>query len=744
MLADAVLSQDPAMSGNDPEEGIVALQWLESHEGGDEIVIYTRSGGRSASRRESFRPFIAGDRDVLKSCPGCEGVEELSGHGSINAVGFFRTWKECVKGRQWLSGQVPYLFLSDQIQQHLTITGRTLFKGMLFHDLRRMQIDIETITTEGYEFCNAERTGDRIVAIGLGDETGWYEVLSDDTMDEKALLEKLVEVIRKRDPDIIEGHNIFNFDLPYIAERARRHKVKLTIGRDGSVPARRKSRVSIAERTISYERFDIAGRHIVDTLFLLHAYDITHRSLNGFGLKEAAIHFGLAAPGRTYIEGSEISAEYSRNPDRVRRYVKDDVYETGKLSELLSPSSFIQTRLLPFSYQNACVKGNATKIDALLVREYLRCRKAMPEPSVIGEYAGGYTDIFQEGVIRNVHHCDVRSLYPSLMLTRKIGPATDSLGVFLLLLGRLRDMRIAAKKAWQCSGDNAEKNYYDALQSTLKVLINSFYGYLGFSQGQFGDAQAAAAVTSAGRDVLSAMLAWLREHGASPVELDTDGIYFVPPPAIDADPEKLDKFRREFAGSLPAGVDIEFDGEFVSMFSYKMKNYALLSSNGDVVIKGAALKSRGLEPFLRRFMVRLIRLKLEEKDAEIPALKAEFEQAVSGRKWGIRELAKTEILQDSLSTYRSKIQKSSRARSAVYELAIRSGREYRQGDTISYYVAGNAKRVTVFEHARLVSEWNPAVRDENISYYLGKLKALYEKFAADAANSELDLPGMEA
>ena len=48
---------------------------------------------------------------------------------------------------------------------------------------------------------------------------------------------------------------------------------------------------------------------------------------------------------------------------------------------------------------------------------------------------------------------------------------------------------------------------------------------------------------------------------------------------------------------LPPGIEVEFDEEFEAMFSYKAKNYALLTRNAEVIIKGGALKSRGLEKF---------------------------------------------------------------------------------------------------------------------------------------------------
>ena len=52
--------------------------------------------------------------------------------------------------------------------------------------------------------------------------------------DEGELLERVTARIGELDPDVIEGHNLFNFDLPYMVARADRHGVPLTWGRDGS------------------------------------------------------------------------------------------------------------------------------------------------------------------------------------------------------------------------------------------------------------------------------------------------------------------------------------------------------------------------------------------------------------------------------------------------------------------------------------------------------------------------------
>jgi DNA polymerase elongation subunit (family B) len=325
------------------------------------------------------------------------------------------------------------------------------------------------------------------------------------------------------------------------------------------------------------------------------------------------------------------------------------------------------------------------------------------------------------------------------MLVRGLAPKNDRLGVFLKLLAKLKEFRLRAKEGMMKSASKAEKTNFDAMQATFKILINSFYGYLGFSQARFNDFDAAEQVTLQGRELLSSMIAWLKGHGAAPVEIDTDGIYFVPPD-FKTDGQ-LDKFREEFTKSLPEGIEVEFDGEYKSMYSYKMKNYALLSTDGEMTIKGAALKSRGLEPFQRSFLRELIRMKLEGKDKELPALKAKYDKAISNREWPVEILAKTENLQDAPSTYAAKRGGEKRARSAAYELALRSGRDYRAGDQLSYYVTGEKKNVAVHENSRLVSEWDPKKRDENVAYYLAKLDALYGKFGGhDNSNQgELDL-----
>ncbi|MFU8780566.1 MAG: DNA polymerase domain-containing protein [Kiritimatiellia bacterium] len=725
---------DPLLFGADTQAGIVAIESLADR-AEPSVRLFVRNADGVQTRDVGFQPFLLTTEALATKYPSaCERVQ-LTGKGRLNARMAFKTWKQFVDARQWLQAETgespgspsaPYLAISDPVRQYMLQTGATHFKGMQFEELHRMQFDIECITSPGFDFCNAEREGDRIVAIGLADQSGWTEVVGGKGESEAEILQRFLALVQERDPDVLEGHNCCNFDLPYIAARAALHKIPFALGRDGSVPRQRSSQISVGERMSSYTRFDVYGRHVIDTFFLAQAYDQSHRALDSLGLKAVALHFHVAAENRTYIAGGDITDIFHRAPETLCAYVLDDVTETRAISDILSRSAFVQARMLPLGYQDTAVRGNAVKIDQLLLRAYYQRSAALPKPEGGRPIAGGYTDVFMEGVVRPVHHCDVRSLYPSLMLTQRLGPASDDAGVFLALLDLLRTFRLDAKKAMQLA-DGASRQELDAMQTTFKILINSFYGYLGFTQGRFNDFSAADRITSEGRNLLADMVLQLETLGAKPVEIDTDGIYYIPPP--DAVEEHArEAFRSKFIATLPAGITVEFDDEYAAMYSYKMKNYALLRSDGEIIIKGAALKSRGLERFQRDFLRRLITLKLAGKDKDIPKLKQEFDGAIQNRKLPIEDLAKSETLSDSLAVYQRKRDQEGGSKRAAYELALQAGKTYRAGDQVLYYVTGNKKNVAVHESAKLVADWNPDERDENVVYYQAKLDALYEKF----------------
>jgi DNA polymerase, archaea type len=708
--------------GADPTPRIVAIELGET----GTIKVYRREAdGSTIADVEPFHPFVWCDSDVVDLGIESEKLESELKYGWLVTVD---SWKELIALRNGLkSAGRDFFAFTDPVQHYLTGTGRTLFKDLPFEELKRMQIEVLPFENAVAGVGDPDR-GDHIMSIALSDNTGWEELLVVDPKNveesEHAALKRLTAIIKERDPDVIEGHDLFRFDLPYLVARAKKAKTKLDWGRSDGFLRSRPSRLQIAEKTIDYPKFTVGGRHFVDTFLLAQFYDVGMRSLAGFERTDVARHFDLCESGEiSTITGKELQRAYLDNSEQFRRRALCGVRETRALSELLSTSYFIQAQIFPYNYQDVIVRGNATRINALFLREYFRQRHSIPELPMVRAFEGGYTDIFFTGVAHSVWHCDVASLYPSIMLKFDCFPVSDQLQIFRHLLTDLRTFRLEAKAEMRAEKDPAKQHHLQALQNTFKILLNSFYGYLGFAQGHFADFDAAARVTQIGRDLLKKMIDWLGAQGAKVIEVDTDGIYFVPSGKIE-----IDELREGLARELPEGIEIEFDEQFDAMFSYKAKNYALLTKDGDVIIRGGALKSRGLEKFQRVFLEEMIKLIMEGKPQAITNLRDEFERKIRNREWKIDMLMKTDTLQDSLDKYRAKIAGSARNRAAAYELALASGRNYKPGDQISYYIKATPKKVPAYEAAKVASDFDPENRDENVDYYVAKLDELVKKF----------------
>ncbi|MFQ5521642.1 MAG: 3'-5' exonuclease, partial [Candidatus Methylomirabilia bacterium] len=208
--------------GHDQTRGLLRFEL----EAADRIRVFQRRDGRLVSALEPFSPFVLlADPDLLKGLKGDVEVTPLEGPGQYRWLARFPHWQAAVKARDHCqkssrkspsAPEAPYRFLNDAVHQFLLLTGKTSFLGMTFSDLRRLAVDIEVLTADGFEFPNARRETDRIIVIALADSTGWEEVISGRELSEVEMLERCSQLIRVRDPDVIEGHNIFRFDLEYL------------------------------------------------------------------------------------------------------------------------------------------------------------------------------------------------------------------------------------------------------------------------------------------------------------------------------------------------------------------------------------------------------------------------------------------------------------------------------------------------------------------------------------------------
>ncbi len=733
-MAHSLIEQNPLLFGHDERSSIVAIE-----PAGHFIRLFVRSGERVTFHDEPFHPFILVNNPALLA--GCHApctVRPLTGDGFYRFQLLFDTWSDCLTARDFLttkSGgtharpEAPFLFLPDISHQYMLTSGTTLFKGLEFSELRCLALDIETDCAEGYGFSNADRPEDRIISIALKDSHGGEMVLRGDQLGEAELLTALNRAIHAFDPDIITGHNIFRFDLEYIGRRAELHGLRLTWGRNGSPPHHTPhARWNLAEKTMDYPRWDIYGRHIIDTYFLVLLYDTGGRNLESHGLKAAARHFGIAAAERTYLEGDHISATFRQDPELLYRYNLDDVRETLALFRLLGYPWFLQSRIFPYSFQSCIVRGNGTRINALFLREYLHRGHAIPARSTTeAPFEGGYTELRRQGIIGPIVHCDVASLYPSLMLAYRLAPPSDTLGLFLPMLADLRRFRLTAKQQAIDAETLADRHYFTALQQLFKVLINSFYGYLGSTQHNFSDQGVAAEVTRLGRVTIKEMIELLTATGAEPIEIDTDGIYFRPPGGCHSVEEEQELVCR-ISNAFPTGIEVELDGRYRSMFAYKSKNYALLNYDGTIVIKGSALRSRGVEPFLREFMGEVIEYLLGGKGSEVERLFDRYVTRLRSPELAVGWVARSETLTESPASYRSKLQAGKRNHAAAFEIALIAERPYNAGDRVTFYVSGSGRGGAAYEQCHHVSAFDPLHPDINITYYSDKLRHVLKRF----------------
>lgn len=696
----------------------------------DEGVVhksYRTESGTGSGVQAPFCGFVwARESDVEANGLGSSATR-LSGEGPLNCVletDQFSTYRE------WISRDVlgrTCECIRPFESQHLLREHERLFDGLRFDQLKRCQIDIET-DSDGIRFSNPYQ--DRILAIGMkmGDRESLLYLESEDSAGEQQLLERFVETLQEWDPDVIEGHNLFSFDLNYLKIRSQRRKVPCAWGRFGQMASFRKSRLKVAERWVDFQRCDIPGRTVFDTYLMVQLYDVSTRDMPGYGLKSVAKYFGVTRKldhERTYIAGNEIHRQFREDRDTFLDYLRDDLLETEGVASILLPTYFEQCKTFPILLQEACLRGTSNKIDLLFMEKYFHAGHALPTAAEgFAGFEGGYTRSFHEGVFHHVLHYDVASLYPSLLLRLERNPWPDDLGVFLPLLRELREYRLKYKQLAKNDPDPSLRREYSARQASFKILINSFYGYLGFPGARFGDAELAAQVTADGRELLQRVIDRMQELEAMPLEADTDGIYISSEKWAKSPLELLEKVQQ----TLPEGIELELGGQYEAMLCYKAKNYAIYDGE-QVLIRGSALKSRGIEPFLSDLTKTLIHSLLGASETNVAEALKCLREGIESGETSVKLLAKSETLNQSPSKYQKEVEGSRKPRRAALEVALRMDPVPGMGERVTYFIGPKEKgKTAMWQRAFAIGEFDAEHCPYDKATYLKKLDEWEQKY----------------
>jgi DNA polymerase elongation subunit (family B) len=707
-------SADDWLFGWDPTPGIVSV-WADR---AGRALVWQRDAGGVTCTPARFRPWLwAATLDDLTHLG--PALVPADAPGAADAPVCYRPLADATAGtyRYLLSGRAgptlertiltgaarrlgrPVRRLDDlgadyyqvgPVEQYLIATWRVYFRGLAYTDLHRLQFDLETTALDA--------AAGRIFLVAVRDSRGLATVLEAPTpADEAGLIADLCALIRARDPDVIENHNLFGFDLPFLEARARVCGVPLALGRAEGPPLLEQTGRSGRFGRRRRPRYSVAGREFIDTLDAVWRHDFAVRDMPGYGLKAAARYFGVAAPDRTYIPGAAIYATYQQDPARVRRYALDDVTEVDGLSQRLLGAPFALAGMAPRRYERVAAAGPATGIlEPLLVRAYRRAGAALPMPlgedtAALGPHAGGATYLFASGVARQVVKADIASMYPSIMRVYGLGPARDRLGVLLALVARLTDLRLEHKEAARAAPPgSAAAFHHTAVQAAMKILVNSGYGYMGAgTMALFADRAAADAVTRQGRAILDQVVAALRARGMALLEADTDGVFFAAPVGwTDAQERAL---VAAVAAELPAGLRLEYEGRYAAMLCYEVKNYALLTYGDEVIVRGGALRSSRAEPFGVRFLAEAVGCTLRGDVAGLCATYAATVAALRAGRLPLSAVATRARLRKTPAEYQ--VTRAQR-REAPYEALLSAGRaDWETGEDVRYYRASGGRYV---------------------------------------------------
>lgn len=733
---------DPVLYGHNTLQRIVAIQLLND----STVRLYSRGKATPAalpatqahvtfSDAEFYPFFFLSSPSLIEGFTRKYWLKELAGTNFFRFLVAFQRWTDlweavrfvlqtynrtALKRAAHYSEIEPLLLKSDPLTQYLLQSGVTLFKGMAFDDLRRLQIRIATHAKTGKR-SDPRKTEDRILAAVLTDNTGWERTLDGRKLSEPEILRGLAAAITESDPDIIEGHDLFDHVLPYLMHRAELHSLELSLGRDGSDLKSYSPRGNPLESPSDNAIYEIAGRHLLDTKSLAHSYASSRKPLEQYGLRYLIQHLNLPS---SQHNASEASPENVESPTTRLR---PDCIDIGTLSSHLAPSYFFQSPMVPLSFDALLRAGSAAKIELMMLREYVRQKHSVPKTETGTQQTGGYTDIFVTGILPHVLSADIESLYPSIMLTQKIKPASDELGAFTQLLQVLTTSRLDAKRRMKTTENEQEQQSLDALQASLKILINSFYGYLGYARGLFNDYEQADRVTSVGQELLRSIIHEVEMHNGRVIEADTDGLFFIPPDNVRGESQE-ELFIERLSSSLPTGINLVLAGRYKKMVSYRKKNYALLDYSDRLTIKGSSLISRSLERFAKEYIRLCINCLLQEDIKGLHALYVTLAQDIVNHRWDVFDFCRTEAIRDSPEAYEADVRDNKRKPAAAYEVAKRSGVVVKTGDRVSYYVTGTNAGVRIIDNSKLAEEWQPNFPDENTAYYLERLNECSRKF----------------
>lgn len=335
---------------------------------------------------------------------------------------------------------------------------------------------------------------------------------------EKELLRLWAEFILETDPDVITGYNIFNFDTPYLIERAEKIGVKevLHLGRLRHEVSRVRT-TTFQNRAFGRrdnKSVNISGRLQLDVLQILlrehklRSYTLNNVSFHFLGEQKEDVHHSIIAD----LQNGD---EFTRR--RLAQYcLKDALLPLQLLNKLMIVTNHVEMARVTGVPLNFLLKrGQQVKVVSQLLRSCKTEDLVIPtvnassgeefEGATVIEPAKGYYDT-------PIATLDFVSLYPSIMIcynlcystlltpiqAKNMSPDDYNLtpcghyfvkkhvreGILPSILKNLLDARKNVKAMLKNEKDPLKRRVYDGRQLAIKISANSVYGFTGAQVGR--------------------------------------------------------------------------------------------------------------------------------------------------------------------------------------------------------------------------------------------------------------------
>ncbi len=476
---------------------------------------------------------------------------------------------------------------------------------------------------------------------------------------EKEMLEKFVELIKYYKIDVLVGFNSSSFDIPYIIERMKKYKMdELTFIRNEK-PSKIRKGLSTGYNIPGIIHFDL-----YPIVRLFGGMGVIG-GINRFTLEE--VYKTITKKEKKMVDRLNIWEMWEKGEVKeLLEYSLGDAKSTFEVAEYVLPLAIELSKLTKVPLGETALSTSGQFVENLLMFNATRRNEIIPSKPSYDEIRkrefnpveGAFVKLPEPGIYENIAVLDFRGLYPSIIISYNIDPNTiveegeayespigikfrkDKLGLIPETLKELVETRAKIKDMLKKMDKHSEQyQKLSAKSQALKIISNSFYGYLGYARSRWYNRDCAASVTAFGRKHIKEAWEKSEKEGFEVLYIDTDSLFLL---MKGKSKEDVLKFLENINNELPGSMELELEGFykrgiFVSKKSGAKgakKKYALLGEDGSIKIRGFELVRRDWSKIARE---------LQRKVLEVILEKGSKEEAVNIVKQYIKKLRKGEV-----------------------------------------------------------------------------------------------------